>query len=82
MQPANGIPLLLFSWAVKVTEARALYDKHYALQKKEIELTTSAKCDGNKLASLSEKKTKMAVYAEKPAGSRLFLKIKNYRRAH
>lgn len=62
----------------QLLEARALYDKHYALEKKEIDLESKETSSGKKATNIP-KATSCVMYAEKPKGSRLFAKIKNYR---
>lgn len=62
----------------QLLEARALYDKHYVLERKEIDLETKETSSGKKATNIP-KVTNCVMFAEKPKGSRLFAKIKNYR---
>lgn len=67
-----------FVLMTQLLEARALYDKHYVLERKEIDLETKETSSGKKATNIP-KVTNCVMFAEKPKGSRLFAKIKNYR---
>lgn len=64
---------------MQVSQARALYDKHYALQVKEVDFPTNDSFAGKGVTNLSHKGSMVTLYAERPPRSRLFARIKHYR---
>ena len=62
----------------QIRQGKALYEKHHALVRKEIELPTGSG-SGKKATNIPQKAATCVLYAERPKDSRLFAKIKNYR---
>lgn len=56
-----------------------MYDKHFALQKKEVEFPINASVAGEGATNVSKARRKMTLFAEKPEGSRIFSTLDGYR---
>ena len=67
---------MLFFRRRQVQAGAALYDKRHALQKKEITFSGDPSLGGTKKTATG---TKIVLYAEMPAESRLFATIEGYR---
>lgn len=64
---------------MQIEAGNALYEKHYALQRKEVEIPANSALAGKRATNLSAKGSTVVLFAEKPKNSRLFAKVKNYR---